>query len=302
MKPNDASLNSANLAHCPDRTRKWHDSMYTKITIPSACGELACRVSGAGAPLVLLHGGAGSWTHWIRNIPALAMHFRVHAIDLPGCGDSPDVSADIAASQYVRIVAEALATYPGLQRPFAVVGFSFGGAVAASVTAQLAADVSKLALLAPGGFGRPAGRALNLLKIPFGRDETLVADALRHNLREMMFFDPAAIDDATASLHRDNVVRARFDNRRVSLSDSLLRDLTRIEPPVLVLWGERDNLAHPSVHERADMCRTHGRNVRVDIVPGAGHWVQYEAPDAVNEALVHFLGLSFSPSATEVKA
>jgi pimeloyl-ACP methyl ester carboxylesterase len=143
---------------------------------------------------------------------------------------------------------------------------------------------------------------LNLLKIPFGRDETLVADALRHNLREMMFFDPAAIDDATASLHRDNVVRARFDNRRVSLSDSLLRDLTRIEPPVLVLWGERDNLAHPSVHERADMCRTHGRNVRVDIVPGAGHWVQYEAPDAVNEALVHFLGLSFSPSATEVKA
>jgi len=275
--------------------------MYPTITIPSACGELACRVTGAGAPLVLLHGGAGSWTHWIRNIPALAARFRVHAIDLPGCGDSPDVPADIGPSEYTALVADALAAYPGFQRPLMMVGFSFGAAVAAAVTVQLQADVSKLALLGPGGFGRPAGRALNLRKVPFGQDETLVRKALSHNLREMVFFDPDAIDDTTVCLHRDNVVRARFDSRRVSLSDSLLRDLARIERPVLVLWGESDNLAHPSVQDRARMCRAHGRDVRVEIVPAAGHWVQYEAPGAVNEVLVRFLDLSFSPIATEVR-
>jgi 2-hydroxy-6-oxonona-2,4-dienedioate hydrolase len=267
--------------------------MYPTITIPSACGELACRVTGAGAPLVLLHGGAGSWTHWIRNIHALAARFRVHAIDLPGCGDSPDVPVDMEPSAYVALVADALGGFSGFQRPLMMVGFSFGAAVAAAVGAQLRGDVSKLALLGPGGFGRPVGRALNLRKVPFGADETLVRKALNHNLREMMLFNPDAIDDDTVSLHRDNVVRARFDSRRVSLSDSLLRDLAQIEAPVLVLWGEKDSLAHPSVHDRARRCRAQGRDVIVKIIPAAGHWVQYEAPSAVNEALVRFLDHSF---------
>ncbi len=39
--------------------------------------------------MVLLHGGSGSWTHWIRNIPMLlACGRQVWAQDLPGFGDS----------------------------------------------------------------------------------------------------------------------------------------------------------------------------------------------------------------------
>jgi 2-hydroxy-6-oxonona-2,4-dienedioate hydrolase len=273
--------------------------MFTPTTIPSACGELACRVTGAGAPLVLLHGGAGSWTHWTRNIDALAAHFRVYAIDLPGCGDSPDVRVDIEHLEYTALVAEALSGFVELQKPFVMIGFSFGAAVAAAVTAQLRDAVSMLALVGPGGFGRPIGRALSLRKVPFGEDEAAVREALTHNLSEMMIFNPDVIDEDTLSLHRDNVVRARFDSRRVSLSDSLLRNLAQIEQPVLVLWGERDSLSHPSVQDRARACRAHGRNVSVEIIPAAGHWVQYEAASAVNKALARFLGQSFSVSATE---
>jgi len=43
---------------------------------------------GEGPTVVLLHGGYGSWTHWIRNIDALAAEHRVIAADLPGLGDS----------------------------------------------------------------------------------------------------------------------------------------------------------------------------------------------------------------------
>lgn len=40
-------------------------------------------------PLVMLHGGSGSWTHWIRNIDALlAQGFELWLPDLPGFGDS----------------------------------------------------------------------------------------------------------------------------------------------------------------------------------------------------------------------
>src|SRR5262249_18899096 len=45
-------------------------------------------LGGAGPPVVLLHGGSGSWTHWARNIMPLARHFTVWVPDLPGFGDS----------------------------------------------------------------------------------------------------------------------------------------------------------------------------------------------------------------------
>ena len=47
-----------------------------------------CLDQGAST-LVLLHGGSGSWMHWIRNIaPLVADGFHVLAVDLPGFGDS----------------------------------------------------------------------------------------------------------------------------------------------------------------------------------------------------------------------
>jgi len=46
------------------------------------------RVWGGGPPLVLLHGGTGSWMHWIRNIEELARDFTVVAPDIPGSGES----------------------------------------------------------------------------------------------------------------------------------------------------------------------------------------------------------------------
>src|SRR5258708_39349965 len=51
-------------------------------------GSMVWRSWGEGRPLVLLHGASGSWTHWIRNIPTPARHFRVLAPDMPGFGES----------------------------------------------------------------------------------------------------------------------------------------------------------------------------------------------------------------------
>ena len=43
--------------------------------------------AGNTTPLVLLHGGSGSWTHWVRNVQHLAQTRSVWALDLPGCGE-----------------------------------------------------------------------------------------------------------------------------------------------------------------------------------------------------------------------
>ena len=72
-----------------------------EVRTPCGDGTMVWRVWGAGEPLVLFHGGSGSWTHWIRNIPELSRHFELWVADIPGLGSStmppqPWVPATIA--------------------------------------------------------------------------------------------------------------------------------------------------------------------------------------------------------------
>jgi pimeloyl-ACP methyl ester carboxylesterase len=60
-----------------------------KERTPCGDGTIVWRVWGAGEPLLLLHGGSGSWTHWIRNIPELAQRFEVWVPDIPGLAIRP---------------------------------------------------------------------------------------------------------------------------------------------------------------------------------------------------------------------
>jgi 2-hydroxy-6-oxonona-2,4-dienedioate hydrolase len=76
---------------------------------------LNAHVAGNGPPMVLLHGGHGSWTHWIRNVDVLAEHHRVVAFDLPGYGASPDVPDDLSLDDYVSWVADAVSTVAATQ-------------------------------------------------------------------------------------------------------------------------------------------------------------------------------------------
>src|SRR6476620_4760307 len=59
-----------------------------EVRTPCGDGSMVWRVWGAGEPLVLFHGGSGSWTHWIRNIPELSRHYQLWLADIPGLGDS----------------------------------------------------------------------------------------------------------------------------------------------------------------------------------------------------------------------
>lgn len=115
-----------------------------------------------------------------------------------------------------------------------------------------------------------------------------VRDVLRHNLQVMMIADPAKVTEETIDLHHANVRRTRFDGRRFSLSGSMAETLARMTCPVQVTWGARDPLAHPSVQARIDTCRAARHDIRADVIPDAGHWVQYEAPDAVNGVMLEF--------------
>jgi pimeloyl-ACP methyl ester carboxylesterase len=114
--------------------------------------SLACTRSGAGAPLVLLHGLGSSRQAWNPVIPALAARFDVIAVDLPGFGDSNPVAARTEPTPAVLAAAVAgLLDELGVTAPH-LAGNSLGGWVALELAATRPA--ASLTLLSPAGLWR----------------------------------------------------------------------------------------------------------------------------------------------------
>jgi len=256
----------------------------------SHCG-LAFRQWGSGPALVLLHGSAGSWTHWVRNIETLAAQFTVHAIDLPGFGDSPDVPAGVGPDEHLDWVAEAIsaALASDGQRGAGIVGFSYGGAVAAAVAARIGPLARSLTLIGPGGFGEPVGRSLPVRKRPADKaDVQLLREVTAHNLGLWMLLAPPAVDDAVLDLHLANLERSRFDSRTIGWRPTLLPDLQRAVCPVQILWGDGDRLAHPDIQQRRALCLAARPDMETAVIDDCGHWSQYAQPLAINALLLDF--------------
>ncbi len=258
------------------------------VVTPSPCGEgsMAWREWGAGPPLVLLHGGYGSWTHWLRNIDALASRYRVIAADMPGLGDSATPPAPFTPAGLAAIIARGLdVVLPGRER-FHLVGFSFGAMLGSFVAASRGAQLRSMTLVGSASMGlrRAPMRPMQPPRPHMSREE--IAPLQRANLAILMFADPARIDDLAVHLQCENVARARVKSRVFAPIDLLSPVLPRIEAPLGGIWGERDATAYPWVEDRRDLLRRIQPDAFFAIVPGAGHWVMYEAADAFNRMLL----------------
>ena len=139
------------------------EAQARRFETPCAEGTLAWRRWGSGLPMVLLHGGTGSWTHWIRNVEALATERTVWVPDMPGFGDSasPPKGSDVGA--IARIVATGVAELLPVGGTCVLVGFSFGGLVAGHLAAAHPELVSRLVLVGAGGLGLRDGKKLPLV-------------------------------------------------------------------------------------------------------------------------------------------
>jgi len=60
------------------------DALAARHDVPFDNGTMRWRRFGSGRPLVLVHGGHGSWLHWVRNIAALSASHELWIPDLPG--------------------------------------------------------------------------------------------------------------------------------------------------------------------------------------------------------------------------
>jgi pimeloyl-ACP methyl ester carboxylesterase len=258
------------------------DGRARRFATPCGDGSMVWR---DGPPVLLAHGSHGSWLHWIRNIDALAAERTVWAPDLPGFGESAmppqqdhDAISAVIAEGLGRLVAPAL--------PIDVIGFSYGGVVAAHLAARRPELVRRLVLVDTGGLDTPMGHlALRGFRKLAGEERRA---ALRNNLLALMIHDPANIDALALHLQEVDSLRARMNPTPLVLPARLIDALPKITAQLSAIWAEYDQ-PHPDPAVQAAVLRQYCPEIAFRVIPGAGHWVMYEQAEAFNRVAAELL-------------
>lgn len=224
----------------------------------------------AGLPRMLLLHGALLQAHvWDFFSLDMRQQFHIHALDLPGHGDSDwepngDYSRATTAARVMGLIQQLELT------PLVLVGHSFGGAVAALAAQKLGHRVRALVMvdstLVPSGKPSVRTRAAGIPQTP---------NSLRWNARQLADgrptwkYDPAVREAVLGPADFEDVWSA----------------LRSLQAPVLfVRAGENSHLTDQAAERLQRL-----PNVRLQVVPHAAHNVMTDQPLAFRRAVGDFL-------------
>ncbi len=192
-------------------------------------------------PVVVLHGWANS-LETIRPLSLqLAQYTRVHAIDLPGHGKTAPPDSVWGMEDFARVVREYLEAHNVQRAHF--VGHSFGGKTSITLAAMYPERVAKLVLIGASGIRpkptfkkRLRNQYLKFLRAFLRFKNTAWGEKL---YREWYIPRYASRDYLNAGAMTRTFVK--------TVNQELHQELSRIENPALLLWGELDDESPPSV-------------------------------------------------------
>jgi pimeloyl-ACP methyl ester carboxylesterase len=267
-------------------------------TVITRRARLSTLEAGVGPPVLAIHGLGATKGSFLPTVDALADHFRVIAVDLPGFGDS---DKPIGAPYDPRFFADAIVDLLdalGLDRAN-LIGNSLGGRVALEVALREPERVDRLALLAPSLAWRRPRRwapALRLVRPELGLVQLAprpVVEAIVHRLI------PGA-DEGWTAAGVDEFLRAYLTPagraafyaaaRQIYLEAphgeaGLWTRLRELQPQVLFVWGRRDTLVPIAFARHVTEALPQARHLELDC----GHVPQVERPTQTHQAIAAFL-------------
>ena len=288
------------LAWTPDKTEQVLLQSYSRPgTARLMVQQQPVFVQDSGpreAPaILLLHGFGASLQAWDDWAPALEKNLRVLRIDIPGFGLSgPAVNQDYSdAADVARVIA--VMDQLGVQQVI-VAGHSMGGRIAWNLAAAHPERVSKLVLLSPDGFPDPNAKSDKTYEVPalLGLlPYSLPQWALRMGGVAPAFADERKLTPQMMQRYHDmmlapGVRTALLDRMRQTRNSDPVVRLQSIKAPTLLLWGEKD--AFIPVSNAQDYLKAMPQATLVTL-PGVGHVLHEEAPQASVQAVLDFLSL-----------
>ncbi|GAA2033193.1 alpha/beta hydrolase [Catenulispora yoronensis] len=270
-----------------DRAMELWPSPRRAVDVETSYGTVHVHcygpASAAGEPIVLLHGHAGHASNWSPQIAALGEHHPVYAIDtLDDPGRSVQRVVATGSEENAAWLGEVLSGL-GLDRVH-LVGLSYGGWLTLNQAIHSPERLASIAPLDPGGIEKvPARFYFHMIAGLFGM---LAPRRLRPAVGRLLA-NPAlsAPREMIAPLMLG--MRSYRPKTRPAARPFTDEELASIALPTLVLVGKRSALLRPRQVLKRVTALIPG--VQAEIVEHAGHGLNLERPDLVNERLLRFI-------------
>lgn len=230
----------------------------------------------SATPMLLLPGLICDAHIWAPQVAALGVHRKVIAVD--GYGESDSLAA---------MAEQVIATAPDC---FVLVGHSMGGRVALEILRRVPERVAGLGLISTGThLPKPNEAEGRFALLARGVEEGM--DALIDAWLPPMVWEPNHMQPGLMEGLQAMCQKAGLDTYERQIRALLARPeveslLPNIQCPALVATGAHDSWASPAQHEGFAGIIP---NARLVIIPGAGHMVPLEQPDAMTATLVDWL-------------
>jgi pimeloyl-ACP methyl ester carboxylesterase len=243
--------------------------------------ELEVVRRGSGRPILVLH-GFQTLDPEARFVGLLARHGEVIAPSGPGFGHSPRPKDFDTVYDLVHLYLEVLDNLPGEKAT--LVGFSFGGWLAAELAVACSHRVDKLVLVDPVGIKISDRETPDILDI-FNRSPDEVRRASWHDPERFAPDFNAMSDEALTVYARNREALCLYAWHPYMYNPQLPRWLGRIKVPTLLIWGESDRVVTP------DYGRAYSRLIpgsRFELIEAAGHHPEIEQPGMFVERVSRF--------------
>lgn len=252
---------------------------------------------GKGPLVVMIHGFPDYWYSWRAQIPELAKRFQVVAIDQRGynLSDQPTGVENYAMEKLVADVA-AVVRHLGQQKAI-IVGHDWGGAVAWTFAMTQPKMTERLIVL---NLPHPTCLARELANNPKQQANSAYARGFQMSgahklLSPKMLAGFVAKDDETrdkyiAAFERSsiegmlNYYKANYPREPY---EEPKQDLPKVQCPVLLIHGLKDKALLPAGLN--DTWNYVENDLTLVTIPNADHWVQHDAPEKVNAAILRWL-------------
>ncbi|MCZ4274118.1 alpha/beta fold hydrolase [Maritalea porphyrae] len=249
---------------------------------------------GEGRPVFFIHGsgpGVSSWANWRLNLAPIAAHgVRCIALDMAGFGytDAPE-GLQFPRDAWVNHFAAFVDSQA--QDKIAIIGNSFGGAIALAYAIRFPERVDRLVLMGAVGLDFPLTKELDQVWGHVPTVENMV------ELLKIFAFDPSLVNDDLAELRhraamRPGVMEAYSsmfaEPRQDALSALASReeDVARVRVPTLIVHGQDDRVIPVDVSKRLFGLLA---NSELHLFRNCGHWTQIEKADRFNGIVGDFL-------------
>jgi pimeloyl-ACP methyl ester carboxylesterase len=253
--------------------------------------------------LLFVHGLANYAMVWKKNIASLEKHYRCIAIDLPGNGHSDRQQHHFTMHFFADVIANFIAEM-GLTN-VCLVGHSMGGQIAMTSLLRHPNIAQKLVLLAPAGFEVFTAMDKTLYYSTIHLMDFLSSEenSLRTTIESSFYNQHKQGEEVISELielmrgYKMGYYRRMIESCiKAMLEEPVLPKLANIELPTLIVFGKNDALIpnkllhHTTTESIAQQGASKLKNSTLTLLPHAGHFLQWEKPDEINELIKGFVG------------